>query len=253
MGFFDKKYCDVCGDKIGLLGNRKLEDGNLCKNCAAKLSPWFDERRHSTVEQIKEQLAYREDNMSAVEAFEVSRSFGEYYKLLIDDRHQAFLVTNKKNYKETNPDIIKLSQVTGCDLKIEEGRYEEYRTDKEGNSVSFNPPRYTYHYDFYIILRINSPWFNEIKFRLNSSTVNVTSDEQRAMGFRGGRLIDMDHSCQNYVEMAEEIKAAMKEGPVTRSDMVAAAAAQNGMVTCPYCGTLTRAASFCQNCGGTLT
>ena len=52
---------------------------------------------------------------------------------------------------------------------------------------------------------------------------------------------------------AEEIKAAMKEGPVTRSDMVAAAAAQNGMVTCPYCGTLTRAASFCQNCGGTLT
>lgn len=37
MGFFDKKYCDVCGEKIGLLGNRKLEDGNLCKNCAAKL------------------------------------------------------------------------------------------------------------------------------------------------------------------------------------------------------------------------
>ena len=69
MGFFDKKYCDVCGDKIGLLGNRKLEDGNLCKNCAAKLSPWFDERRHSTVEQIKEQLAYREDNQSAVEPF----------------------------------------------------------------------------------------------------------------------------------------------------------------------------------------
>lgn len=27
MGFFDKKYCDFCGAKIGLLGNRKLEDG----------------------------------------------------------------------------------------------------------------------------------------------------------------------------------------------------------------------------------
>lgn len=40
MGFFDKKYCDVCGEKIGLLGNRKLEDGNLCKDCAAKLSPF---------------------------------------------------------------------------------------------------------------------------------------------------------------------------------------------------------------------
>ena len=30
MGLFEKKYCDICGEKIGLLGNRKLEDGNMC-------------------------------------------------------------------------------------------------------------------------------------------------------------------------------------------------------------------------------
>ena len=47
MGLFDKKYCDICGEKIGLLGNRKLEDGNLCKDCAKKLSPWFSDRRSS--------------------------------------------------------------------------------------------------------------------------------------------------------------------------------------------------------------
>ena len=52
MGLFDKKYCDICGEKIGLFGNRKLEDGNMCKACARKLSPWFDERRHSTLEEI---------------------------------------------------------------------------------------------------------------------------------------------------------------------------------------------------------
>ena len=28
MGLFDKKYCDICGEKIGLLGNRKLDNGN---------------------------------------------------------------------------------------------------------------------------------------------------------------------------------------------------------------------------------
>lgn len=44
---FEKKECAICGGEIGLLGNRKLEDGNMCKACAAKLSPWFDERRHS--------------------------------------------------------------------------------------------------------------------------------------------------------------------------------------------------------------
>ena len=62
MGLFDKKYCDVCGAKIGFLGNRKLEDGNLCKDCAGKLSPFFSDRRNSTVAEIKEQLAYREKN-----------------------------------------------------------------------------------------------------------------------------------------------------------------------------------------------
>ena len=73
MGLFDKKICDICGEKIGLLGNRKLDDGNLCKDCAKKLSPWFEERRHSTVEDIKRQLEYREKNKKAVMDFCITR------------------------------------------------------------------------------------------------------------------------------------------------------------------------------------
>lgn len=30
MGLFDQKIRDICGEKT-TLGNRKLEDGNLCK------------------------------------------------------------------------------------------------------------------------------------------------------------------------------------------------------------------------------
>ncbi|MBQ4253374.1 MAG: DUF4428 domain-containing protein, partial [Erysipelotrichaceae bacterium] len=62
MGLFDAKYCDICGEKIGLLGNRKLDDGNMCKNCAAKLSPFFTGRKRTSVADIKKQLAYREEN-----------------------------------------------------------------------------------------------------------------------------------------------------------------------------------------------
>ena len=51
MGLFDKKICDICGEKIGLLGNRKLDDGNLCKNCAKKLSPWFEVEFHLSMMQ----------------------------------------------------------------------------------------------------------------------------------------------------------------------------------------------------------
>ena len=82
MGFFDKKYCDVCGEKIGLLGNRKLENGNLCKECAAKLSPFFSERKSSTVEEIKEQLAYREENRKELERFQATRIIGERMKVM---------------------------------------------------------------------------------------------------------------------------------------------------------------------------
>ena len=84
MGFFDKKYCDVCGEKIGLLGNRKLEDGNLCKNCAAKLSPWFSDRRGSTVEEIKQQLADREANREKVAAFRITRTLGENTREILE-------------------------------------------------------------------------------------------------------------------------------------------------------------------------
>ena len=82
---FEKKECAICGGEIGLLGNRKLEDGNCCKNCAAKLSPWFSDRRQSTVEEIKEQLAYREANQEKVAAFRVTRTLGEGMKVLLDE------------------------------------------------------------------------------------------------------------------------------------------------------------------------
>ena len=83
MGLFDKKQCSICGNDIGLLGNRKLSDGNLCKNCAAKLSPWFSDRRSSTVEQIRQQLAYREQNERNLASFNPTRVIDGMEYLLI--------------------------------------------------------------------------------------------------------------------------------------------------------------------------
>ena len=190
MGLFDKKYCDICGEKIGLLGNRKLEDGNMCKNCAAKLSPWFAERKQSTVEEIKEQLAYREANKEAVAAFHTTRTLGKDVKVLLDEDNGKFMVTSARNIAEANPDVLSFADVTGCDLDIEEGRTEIEYKDREGNRQSFNPRRYVYHYDFYMVIHVNNPWFNEIRFRLNSSAVDGDVDtliEYDQAGSMGGR------------------------------------------------------------------
>lgn len=60
MGLFDKKSCSICGAKIGLLGAKKLKDGNLCGDCAKKLSVWFQDRSDSTVSEIQFQIDTRQ-------------------------------------------------------------------------------------------------------------------------------------------------------------------------------------------------
>ena len=129
MGLFDKKYCDICGEKIGLLGNRKLENGNLCKNCAQKLSPWFSDRRNSTVEEIKAQLDYREENQKKIAAFHTTRTLGADTKVLLDEDAGKFMVTRARNLVEANPDVLDFADVTGCNLDIDESRTELKRED----------------------------------------------------------------------------------------------------------------------------
>jgi hypothetical protein len=147
---FEKKECSVCGCEIGLLGNRKLEDGNLCKNCAGKLSRWFEDRRESTVEQIKEQLAYREANKAKVAAFNVTRTLGRNMKVLLDEDAGVFMVTDSRNLEEENPDVLAFSDVTGCELDIDESEDEITFKNPQGEEKSYNPPRYKYFYDFYM-------------------------------------------------------------------------------------------------------
>lgn len=167
MGLFDKKYCDICGEKIGLLGNRKLEDGNLCKKCAEKLSPLFSGRRSATVEEIKAQLAYREENRQKLDFFRPTKTFGRRRKVYIDEAAGTFIVTSSNQWRDANPDIISLSQVTACNADIQEMKEELYRETTDGKRVSYNPPRYAYSYEFTLEILVNSPWFSEIHLDLS--------------------------------------------------------------------------------------
>lgn len=197
MGLFDKKNCDICGEKIGLLGNRKLDDGNLCKNCASKLSPWFEERRHSTVEDIKRQLEYREKNKNAVRSFSITREFSaDRYHVFIDDNKGLFAVAFNMS-EQDNPDIVPLSAITSCHLDIDEQRVEEEYKDQDGESRSYVPPRYNYSYDYKIKLGVNTPWFDDMDFKLNTFSVK---DHERA-------------KMMNYEQLANQIITALTGAP----------------------------------------
>ena len=211
MGLFSTKFCDICGEKIGLLGNRKLEDGNICKDCAGKLSPFFSERRSSTIEGIKNQLAYREANKAAVAAFRPTRSLGKTKKVYFDDNTRKFIVNSSRKWDDNNPDVIDLSQVIACKVEVNERKKEIKWKDQTGKEVSYTPPRYNHEYNFTVVVNVTSPWFDEIQIGLNSSPVLVeppvnpfpTPDiQQQNMG-----RISPEY-CE-YEALAEEIRFAL--------------------------------------------
>lgn len=155
------------------MGNQKLEDGNLCKDCAKQFSPWFSDRRRSTVEDIKRQLAYREENRGRASQFRTTRSYGEDCKVLLDEEHRWFTVTRARDLADANPDILDCTALTGCRVDIDESRTEQKREGPDGKEVTYNPPRYEYSYDFEVIISVNNPYFDEMKFRLNNSSVYI--------------------------------------------------------------------------------
>jgi len=238
MGLFDKKNCDICGGKIGLLGNRKLEDGNMCKDCAARLSPFMTDRRRTTLAEIKDHLAYREANKAEVAKFNVTRTFGGRTKIMLDEDAGKMIVTPSGRWKDENPDVIPFSQITGCETDINESKTEQKTKDKDGRSISYVPPRYSYFYDFNIIIHINSPWFSDIKFQLNKGDIE------------GRGSVDY----QECERQAGEIKEALTQLRQGARANAAAAAAPKAAQKCPSCGATTTpdASNRCEFCGGAL-
>ena len=238
MGLFDKKYCDICGAKIGLLGNKKLEDGNMCKDCQKLLSPWFSDRRHSTVEEIKQQLAYREANKAKVAAFYVTRSFGNAYKLLLDDNKRQFIVTRMSNWQASNPDVLDFDQLGGCRTKIDEDKTELKTKDAEGKECSYIPPRFRYSYDFDVTLTVNTPYFDEMRFETASSVREETpasdlaalSGHGEAYGEAKADLLAIQAWANEIlrIQTQTEIEDSMPETPAAAAP-AAAIPAQKGL------------------------
>ena len=202
MGLFDKKICDICGEKIGLLGNRKLDDGNLCKDCAKKLSPWFEDRRHSTVEDIKRQLEYREKNKNAVMDFCITRQINtRNYNVFIDDNKGNFTVARKLDVNE-NPDIVPLSAVVQCRVDVERQQNEETYTTKDGETVSYQPPVYKYEFDYTMRIKVKTPWFDDMDFRLN--TFSISSDNR-------GELMEVEQTGHQIIAALTPNAAGMQQ------------------------------------------
>ena len=285
MGLFDrfkKQDCEICGKEVGMFGYKKLEDGEICKDCVKLLSPWFEDRRHATVAQIKEQIAYRERNAKELENFTISRQLGknEYIMYIeeVNDIPTRFFVTNRSDYKAVNPDIISFKDVVSCVTDVDERHEEIKQRNSEGQMVSYRPPRYKHHHDFYIRMEIrNNPYFNEIKFRINSSDIVLETEGDVGGGIGGAVLAGVLQGAgistvgaqantpgnysekRRYAECAmicQKIEQAVEDGKRGAQPVVAAPAAPVQEAPrpkfCPNCGAPYEGGKFCQHCGSKL-
>ena len=256
MGLFDKKYCDVCGAKIGFLGNRKLEDGNLCKDCAKKLSPFFSDRRNSTVAEIKEQLAYREENKQRLDDFLPTVTFDGSKKVYIDPIRERFIVTRLSNWRSGNPDLISFSQVRNVETDIKENKEEIFCKDSEGNEKSCHPRRYEYDYEFNITIHVDSPWFDEIGLELSDGNRPESrfTDLYREYEQKMRELADILMRRSNRYRVFDG-DGTMNRIRAEYDRPVSAPAPQpgGGEWVCPSCGSKTIGAKFCDNCGALKT
>ena len=256
MGLFDKKYCDICGEKIGLLGNRKLEDGNLCKDCAKKLSPFFSERRSSTVEDIKRQLAYREENERRLADFRPDMTFGEYKKVYVDRAGAKFIVTSASNWRNANPDLISFSQVTGVNTDIHENKTEIYYKDEDGNRKSYSPRRYECDYEFNVTILVDSPWFDKIELELSSGNRpdSPYTDLYRHYEEQMHTLSDILNGRQsNAYGQNSYAASAATSAPKTREQEIMEGVIKNSSWICKSCGLANSGTLTCRQCGGPAT
>ena len=191
MGFFgslfEKRQCSICGKEMGLTERKELSGGNLCDDCAEKLSDWFstEARKASTPQQIKEQLAYREQNRQAVAQFHATRTIGRNTKVYVDEMNRKFMVSSASNLQDDNPDVIDASAITNVAVDIDESKHELRTKDEEGRSVSYNPPRYDFSYDFYVNIDVSHPYCSHRRIKVNSSSVWVRYDYLQSRGITG--------------------------------------------------------------------
>ena len=285
MGLFDrfkKQDCEICGKEVGMFGYKKLEDGEICKDCVKLLSPWFEDRRHTTVAEIKEQIAYRQQNAKELEHFRISRQLGKNeYIMYIEEVNGVptrFFVTNQSDYKAVNPDIISFKDVVSCVTNVDERHEEIKQRNSEGQMVSYRPPRYKHHYNFYIRMEIrNNPYFDEIKFRINSSDIVLETEGDVGGGIGGAVLAGILQGAgisttgaqadtlgnfserRRYAECAaicQKIEQAVEDGKsgAQPATVIIAAPVQEAPKPkfCPNCGVPYEGGKFCQNCGSKL-
>jgi hypothetical protein len=129
-------------------------------------------------------------------------------KLYVDTAGKTFAATYARDWRGANPDLIDFSQVMACDLDIIEHKEEQYR-EVNGKRESYDPPRYTYEYEFQMDL-INkniNPELETMFLTASGKYTFLSSSVVREMARYGADLTGLVPN-----ELKAEIEEKAKQG-----------------------------------------
>ncbi|NLA81729.1 MAG: DUF4428 domain-containing protein [Clostridiaceae bacterium] len=243
MALFDRKSCDVCGGKTGIMGGKKVKDGRLCSDCAKKQSPYLTSRKNFTVEEMKAHLDDRAANQETINAFEPTRTIGSNLKLYLDDSRGLWFLTKSRRYQDSNPDVFSADQILGARVDIEKGTrvetLERAVPAKDGKpAVPAKTKEVTYH-NFYVMIDVSHPWVNQMRLQVNNSSVEG--------GIYQPDYKEADRDANEIVDTL----LAMRDGTLADKE---AMAKPKQKVTCPHCGatTMPDENGACEYCMGAI-
>lgn len=201
MGLFKKENCCLCDGKTGLL-DKKCADGKVCKDCRGKLSVWFDDYKSATADDLRAQIEQKESDIAYAKTLQFNKIFGEMGCILIDEQAKKFTVfadtstrafgnqrkvTSIDDVLDLRPDILSFDMVKDIEIDIQEMSHEEKQT-VDGQSVSYDPPRFRYDYNFTLRMDIDHPYVKRAYFPLNKEAVKIKTDRRRIWTDPGRRL-----------------------------------------------------------------
>ena len=123
------------------------------------------------------------------------------YNVFIDDNKGNFTVARKLDVNE-NPDIVPLSAIVQCRVDVERQQNEETYTTKDGETVSYQPPVYKYEFDYTMRIKVKTPWFDDMDFRLN--TFSISSDNR-------GELMEVEQTGHQIIAALTPNAAGMQQ------------------------------------------
>lgn len=271
MGLFDKKYCSICGNPLGIIESGKVKDGYVCKNCKGKLSPFYTFSSRDLIKDINYQLQSRADNEEKLKRFSPTKVFNGDSNIFVDEDRFQFAVAKSKNPLTSHADIISLVDLKNISTEIEENKQEILYQDSQGEVHSFCPQSYAYSYNFFINLETKIPYIGKIHIKLNQKPVdndqetlinmsqngllNIVSDLlNKRKSFNNGQTSNANEvrssiEYKKYAEMLDTIKTVLAKRPTIDKAIRTVPV----YVKCPWCGSkVLRTNENCNHCGGPL-